>query len=170
MVELNPQAQLRWRVGRAIGQVARRWRARLDSRIAAFGLTESRWQVLLRLARDGDGLTQRDLAARLAVEAPTLVRTLDWLEREGFVERRGAAHDRRAKTVHLTGKAAPLVRRIEDVATRVRAEILDGISEADLATCLRVLERAAHNLAAASPEGRAPPPSDEDDAHGHRAA
>jgi MarR family transcriptional regulator, transcriptional regulator for hemolysin len=169
MVELNPQAQLRWRVGRAIGQVARRWRARLDARIAAFGLTESRWLVLLHLARNGDGLTQKDLAARLAVEAPSLVRTLDWLEREGFVERREVPHDRRAKTVHLTAKAAPLLRRIEEVATGVRAEILDGIPEADLATCLRVLERAARNLAA-STERRMDEPPDEDDARGHRAA
>ena len=124
MVELNPQAQLRWRVGRAIGQVARRWRARLDARIAAFGLTESRWLVLLHLARNGDGLTQKDLAARLAVEAPTLVRTLDWLEREGFVERRGVPHDRRTKTVHLTEKATPLLRRIEEASRHLPVEQL----------------------------------------------
>lgn len=168
MVEMSAQAQLRYRVGRTIGRVARRWRARLDARIAAFGLTESRWLALLDLARNGDGVTQKELAARLAIEAPSLVRTLDWLEREGLVERRGVAHDRRAKTVHLTAKAAPLLRRIEEVAARVRAEILAGIPEDDLATCLRVLERAALNLAA-TPDAEEPADGGED-ARGHRAA
>ena len=37
-------------------------------------------------------MTQKDLAGRLLIEGPTLVRTLDWLEGEGLVERpRGAA-------------------------------------------------------------------------------
>ncbi|BDG71184.1 MarR family transcriptional regulator [Roseomonas fluvialis] len=142
-------AQTRWLLGVAIAQIARRWRLRLDQRIAPFGLTEARWLVLLSLARRGDGTTQKDLAARLAIEAPTLVRTLDWLEREGFVARRAVAHDRRAKTIHLTETARPMVMRIEAEAAAVRAEILSDIPEADLAACLAVLQRVAEGLARA---------------------
>jgi MarR family transcriptional regulator for hemolysin len=140
-------AHTRWQLGVAIAQIARRWRARLDQRIAPFGLTEARWLVLLSLARRGDAVTQKDLAARLAIEAPTLVRTLDWLERQGFVERRAVAHDRRAKTIHLTGKARPVVLRIEAEAAAVRGEILADIPEADLAACLGVLQRVSAGLA-----------------------
>jgi len=140
-------AQTRWQLGVAISQIARRWRARLDQRIAPFGLTEARWLVLLSLARRGDGVTQKDLAARLAIEAPTLVRTLDWLQRQGFVERRAVPSDRRAKTIHLTDKARPVVLRIEAEAAAVRAEILADIPEHDLAACLAVLGRVAQGLA-----------------------
>ena len=129
-------SQARWRLGVAIAQIARRWRVRLDQRILPFGLTESRWLVLLSLARRGDGVTQRDLAGRLAVEGPTMVRTLDWLEAQGFVERRAAPGDRRAKTIHLTEAARPVL-----------AEILEGIPEEDLAMCLAVLDRVAQGLA-----------------------
>ena len=157
--------QTQWRLGRTIGQISRRWRARLDARIAEFGLTEARWLALLHLARAGDGVTQKRLAARLSIEGPTLVRTLDWLEAEGLVERREAAHDLRAKTLHLTSKARPLIDRIEAVATTVRAEILAGIPEVELALCLAVLERVAEGLAA----GCAPPaPAAQEDADGHR--
>ena len=141
-------AHTQWRLGITIAQVARRWRARLDARIAEYGLTEARWLALLALSRGGDGLTQKDLAARLVIEGPTLVRTLDWLEREGLVERREAAHDRRAKTLHLTAKARPLIQRIETAAAGIRAELLAGIPEAELATCLAVLDRVAAGLAA----------------------
>ena len=147
-------AHAQWRLGILIAQIARRWRARLDQRIAEYGLTEARWLALLAISRDGEGMTQKDLAGRLLIEGPTLVRTLDWLEGEGLVERREAPHDRRAKTLHLTAEARPLIHRIEAAATGVRAEILAGIPEADLTACLRVLEQVAQGLAIASP----PPP------------
>lgn len=140
-------AQTRWQLGVAIGQIARRWRARLDHRIAPFGLTEARWLVLLSLARRGDGITQTTLAARLRIEGPTLVRTLDWLQRQGFVERRITPQDRRAKTIHLTEKARPVVLRIEEEAATVRGEILAGIPEEELALCLTILQRVADGLA-----------------------
>lgn len=140
-------SQSRWRLGVAIAQIARRWRVRLDQRILPFGLTESRWLVLLSLARRGDNVTQKDLAGRLAVEGPTMVRTLDWLEAQGFVERRAAPGDRRAKTIHLTEAARPVLQRIEAEAAAVRAEILEGIPEEDLAMCLAVLDRVAQGLA-----------------------
>ncbi len=140
--------RIRWRVGVAISQIARRWRARLDRRIAPFGLTEARWLVLLSLARRGDGITQKELAARLAIEAPTLVRTLDWLEGQGLVERQEAPNDRRAKTIHLSPSSHPLVMRIEAEAATARGEVLSGIAEADLEHCLRVLEQISAKLTA----------------------
>jgi len=145
-------AQVRWELGAAIAQIARRWRSRLDQRIAPFGLTEARWLVLLSLARRGDGIPQKELAARLRIEAPTLVRTLDWLEQQGFVERRAIPHDRRAKTIHLTDMARPVVLRIETEAAAVRSEILTGIPEEELALCLAVLKRVAAGLAGAEKE------------------
>jgi len=169
MTDGSSLARTQWQLGVIIGRIARRWRGRLDARIAEFGLTEARWLALLHLARDGDGLTQKQLAARLSIEGPTLVRTLDWLEREGLVERREATHDRRAKTLHLTRKARPLIHRIEAAATEVRAEILAGIPEAELDACLLVLERVAERLGACLP-GASPAAEQEDPADGHRAA
>ena len=72
-------AHTQWRIGITIAQIARRWRARLDQRIAEYGLTEARWLALLAISRGGEGMTQKDLAGRLLIEGPTLVRTLDWL-------------------------------------------------------------------------------------------
>ena len=158
-------AQTQWLLGNTIGLIARRWRAKMDARIASFGLTEARWRTLLHMARNGDGLTQKDLAARLVIEAPTLVRTLDWLEAEGLVERRPAPQDRRAKTVHLTAKAGPIIQAIEDVASGVRAEMMEGIPEAELAACLTVLGRIVEGLAALPDDAPEKEPE-----RGHRAA
>lgn len=138
-------------LGVLIGQVARRWRSRLDRRLEGFGLTEARWLTLIQLARGGSGLTQKDLAARVGVEAPTLVRTLDRLEEEGLVARRESSGDRRAKTVHLCDRAVPVLHMIEEAAATLRAEVLAGVSEAELDICHSVLARIAANLAADQP-------------------
>ncbi len=145
-----------------LGLIARRWRLRLDDRLSAFGLTEAQWMTLLQLARGGEGRTQKELAARVNVEGPTLVRTLDRLEHEGLVERRPAMDDRRAKAVYLTPKAAPILRMIEDTAAAVRAELLVDVSDADLDTCLRVFDRLVVTLSAE------PVITEDDD--GHRTA
>ncbi len=162
----TPLAQAQFRLGTALGLISRRWRARLDARIAPHGLTQARWLTLLHIARGGDGQTQKDLAQRLGVEGPTLVRSLDWLQQAGLVERREAAHDRRAKTLHLTAKAGPLLQRIEAASEAVRAEILAGIPEAELAACMTVLERVAQGLRTAA----AAEQEMTEEARGHRAA
>ena len=139
--------------GAWLGLTARSWRAEIDRRMASHGLTEARWLVLLRLSHVSGPLTQKALAAAVGVQGPTLVRTLDWLEAEGLIERRAATGDRRAKTIHLTDRARPSLANIQAVVDGLRAELFDGVDDTDLRTCLRVFRRIVGNLA---PEGRAP--------------
>lgn len=151
---LNIQEQF----GLWLGMVARLWRAEIDRRLAAFGLTESRWMTLLHLSRLPEPATQRELAESIGVQGPTLVRTLDRLEAEGLVERRTEAADRRTKSVHLSAAAAPVLQQIEAVTAAVRAEIFSGVAEDDVATCVRVFEQLAAKLGGAP---RALRPADE---------
>lgn len=129
------------RFGLHLGLVARLWRAEIDRRLAAFGLTESRWLILLHLSRLGEAATQRELAEAVGVRGPTLVHTLDWLEAEGLIERRTEACDRRTKSVHLRAEAAPVLERIETTVAAVRVEIFSDLSPAEVATCLKVFEQ-----------------------------
>ena len=134
------------RFGRLLGLVARLWRTEIDRRLAASGLTESRWLALLHLSRLPGPITQRELAHAMGLRDSTLVPTLDWLEAEGLIERRTASADRRSKAVQVSAQAAPIVADIEAATAQVRARILSGIPAADLAACLRVLERLAGRL------------------------
>lgn len=132
--------------GLRLGLVARLWRGAIDRRLAAFGLTESRWLTLLHLSRLAGAATQRELAEVVGVRGPTLVRTLDRLEVEGLIERRTEASDRRTKLVYLRAEAAPVLKRIEETAAAVRAEILSDLSHEEVRTCLKVFENIAGKL------------------------
>lgn len=127
--------------GALLGETSRVWRALLDERLRSLGLSQAKWLALLHIHRGGPGLTQKELAERLAIEGATLTALLDRLMRDDYVERREAAGDRRSKTVHLTSKARQLMKQIKAVAAQLRRELLADIPERDLAVCIRVLKR-----------------------------
>ena len=126
-------------LGRAIALASRKWRLRLDERLRHLDLTQARWHVLLELKKADRMLSQKDLAARIGIEPPTLVRQLDDLERRGLVRRAAIEGDRRANAVYLTEAAGPVLDAILEIAEQVRREITGGLSRDDLATATRVI-------------------------------
>jgi MarR family transcriptional regulator for hemolysin len=129
----------------ALGRVSRRWRVRLDERFRHTGLTQARWIVLLHLSEAG-AMSQRELAERIGVEGPTLVRALDKLEDQGFVARRAAGDDRRVKHIHLTDAAGPVLAEITRISTELRRGLLADVPARDLATAWRVLKAIGDRL------------------------
>jgi MarR family transcriptional regulator for hemolysin len=117
----------------------RLWRKLLDERLRAAGQTQPRWRVLA-WARMRPGITQTELAQRMGIAGPTLVRILDSLNAQSLIERRENAGDRRVKEVHLTAQAEPLVRKISQEVRIIRHALLDGVRDEDLRVCLDVLE------------------------------
>lgn len=128
-------------LGLTIGEVARCWRTRLNERLRPLGLSQARWMVLLHLSKRGDGVVQKELAEWLGIEGPTLVRILDRMTEDGWIERRESPTDRRAKTVHLTQQSCAIIKQINTVAAKLRAELLADINPADIEACMRVLQQ-----------------------------
>lgn len=118
-------------LGARLNFTARTARALLDARLHDAGTTAATWFVLVNLAEAGP-LVQRDLAGRMRIEAPTLVRHLDKLEAEGLVARSRSSHDRRATLVDLTDAG-----RQRYLEARARVEETD----ADLAAVLTADQR-----------------------------
>jgi len=125
---------------RLVWEIPRYWRSAMDRRLKPLGLSEAKWRTVLHLSRSGE-LSQRELANRLNVEAPTLARLLDRLAADGWIERRADAHDRRVKTIHLLPKASGVLRQIDRTMRDTRAEILDGLSRTELRACIRTLQK-----------------------------
>jgi MarR family transcriptional regulator for hemolysin len=118
---------------------ARAWRLKLDERLKPMGLSQAKWRTLLHLSLAGDALTQAEVAERLGIEEPSLVTLLHRLENEGWINRRASPHDRRCKMVLLARRAQNVISQISAEAEKLRGELLENISAADLRTCMRVL-------------------------------
>ena len=130
---------------RSLAAASRMWRRYLDLRFRDLDLSQARWSVLLELSRSEE-VTQVELARSLGIEEATLVRLLDGLEGAGLVERRPSVADRRAKTLHLTEAACPLIVRMEEISAASRAEILEGIPRQDLRIATKVLNLVSARL------------------------
>src|SRR5216110_1716770 len=133
---------------------ARAWRLKLDERLKPMGLSQAKWRTLLRLSMSPGPLTQAEIASHLGIEEPTLVTLLHRLEDDRWVARKNAAHDRRCKTVHLTRRAQRVIEEINSEAFKLRHELLDDITAADLRTCIRVLNHIQHKAEKGSGNGK----------------
>ena len=71
---------------------------------------------ILRLIGLSPGLSQQELARRLAILPSQLVALLDELEKRGFIERRQDATDRRTYALHLTTSGRDLTERVGRIA------------------------------------------------------
>ena len=126
-------------VGALLHGTARAWRLKLDERLKPMGLSQAKWRTLLHLSLAGDALTQAEIAERLGIEQPSLVTLLHRLENEGWIIRRSSLHDRRCKMVFLGQRAQRVISQINAAAEKLRHELLENVSAADLRTCVRVL-------------------------------
>lgn len=141
-------------IGTDLGRVSRMWRACVDERLAPLGLSMSRWLAVWYLAKAGGALPQRELAIRLGIEGPTLVRTLDWLEGQSMIERRDDPADRRNKIVHLLPTADQLVETIARIGSEFREQVFQGFSPHELEALHQMLARMAHNMGGELPSER----------------
>jgi len=107
----------------------RRWRARLNERLKAIGQTDARCGALSEIARAPDGIVQRDLAERLGVEEPTIVRLVDAL-----------------KVLLITPAAIPVLQQAREIVLALEQELFDEMDPHDLAMCVGVLTRLSGKL------------------------
>lgn len=129
----------------ALSMVNRKLRAVFDARVKERGLTLPRARALFALTRK-DGLNQRELADELDIETPTIVRLLDGMEKQGFIERRVEVSDRRAKQIHMTELGRTIADEILKLADEIRADVLRGVDPGEVAAVLKVVRTIADNV------------------------
>jgi len=129
-----------------LSRVQRKMRALFDARVKERGLTLPRARALLILGR-GVSLNQRELADELDIETPTLVRLLDGMEKQGFIERHSVEGDRRAKQIVMTAHGAAVAEEVLELARTLRADVLKSISAQEMSTTVKVLASMADNIA-----------------------
>jgi MarR family transcriptional regulator for hemolysin len=128
------------RFGKAIGEVGRAWRAKLDQRLKPLGLSQSKWRALLYVSRAPQGINQTDLARMLGIEAPTATRLLNQLEEAGWVKRRILPEDARVKMVQVTAKAKKIIVRIDLEVGELRAETVGRLTDQQAAAGLAAIQ------------------------------
>lgn len=118
-----------------------------DARLRTLGFATAQLPVLTAL-RDGAKLSQGELARWAKVEQPTMAQLLSRMERDGLVRREPDPADRRSSLISLTDQARdnlPAGRKILEQGNR---DMTRGLSEAEVATLVSLLERVLANVEA----------------------
>ena len=90
--------------GYLVNHVARIFERGLSSRIKPLGLSTGTFPALLELWEE-DGLSQKQLVARLDIEQANMANTLTLMERDGLIRRQTDETDRRVQRIWLTDAA-----------------------------------------------------------------
>ncbi len=133
-------------LGFMANRLVRVFQKAVDKRVTKHGLTTAQFCVLAKLAEE-EGITQTELAQRLFIESPTLVRTLDKLESSGIIERRRDPQDRRAYHIHLLPRGRELVAFVERVGQEVHQTATEDLSQEELYSLKKALYKLWQNLA-----------------------
>jgi len=132
--------------GFLVHDVARLFGRRFNQRALSFlGLTRAQCKVLGYLARN-EGINQSGLADLLEIKPMTLVRQIDRMEEDGWIERQPQPGDRRARRLVLTDKARPILARVLDLSNEIRTEAFAGLSRQEGRQLLELLRRVHANL------------------------
>jgi MarR family transcriptional regulator for hemolysin len=127
-------------IGRELAVTGRMVRDRFDACLGHHGASLATW-VVLRGAEREEGLSQRELAHRLNIEGPTLVRHLDRMEQDGLVERCRDGEDRRVMRVRLTPAGRRRHAELAKVAAGVDEQLRALLTDHEVETLERVLPR-----------------------------
>jgi DNA-binding MarR family transcriptional regulator len=116
-----------------------------EQRIAPFGVTRGQWYFLRALWIE-DGLSQRELSARVGTREPTTVTALRSMEKDGYVRRVQSREDRRRTHVWLTAAGRRLEKQLLPVARQIVDEAERGIAVRDVEAFRRTITRMTKNL------------------------
>lgn len=131
--------------GHQINYLARLFAQALYRRIGRHGVTRGQFPVLLTLW-EAEGVTQAELAERLAVEQPTMANTLKRMERDGLIRRTADPDDRRRALIHLTPRGRELEEVLTASARETNAAALADVSPEETEQMMAIVRRMIQNL------------------------
>lgn len=128
-----------------MNRIMRRYNQTLQSRMADYDLSSPKMRALASLAVR-EGLTLNELAVYSMSEQPTMSRTLDQLERDGFITRTVSEADSRVRHCSLTDAGREMYRLTWPEMDAAERAMFEGVSDEDRAHLLATLGRMLENI------------------------
>ncbi len=125
-------------LGHLTGLASRLFNRLLTQRFkqASIDMTAEQWGVILVLKnhelKNNEPMTQSQISELLYLEKSSVSRSIDGLEKRGWIERQRSSSDSRSKFVSLTQQSLAVVERCSEIAATVLADAQQGIEEAEL--------------------------------------
>jgi len=117
----------------------------LNQRLANYGIKTGLAPFILSIL-NSPGISQIKLSRELCIDKATTTKAVTKLIQGDFIEKVSDQKDKRAFKLYITPKGRDLCKNITDVGRSFKAEILEGCSESDYKTTLKVLDKILENM------------------------
>lgn len=124
---------------------ARLSRTALAARLLDHGFYAGQDQIMLSLNHE-DGQTPGQLASRLGVRPPTITKTINRLQVQGFLDKRASETDARQAHIFLTESGREAIRDIEKSVRKTEKQAMKGLDKKEQKTLSKLLWRVEANL------------------------
>lgn len=131
--------------GFVVNHMARLFAKGLQERIAPLGIVIGQFPVLLELW-EKDGVTQKELLERLALEQATLANTLTRMERDGLIRRTKNPSDARSQQIWLTDQAQSVRDQAYEAANDQNGVALSNLTESEKAQFMELTDRIIRSM------------------------
>ncbi|MCP3668890.1 MAG: MarR family transcriptional regulator [Gammaproteobacteria bacterium] len=128
-----------------VGRLSRNGGKMLESHLDKEGLTLQQFKIVGLMIGE-EGISQKELASRLAVKPATLSVAINKLEEKALVLRRVCGEDRRVNLLYLSDDIDLI--EINSLLFGMEESLSAGVSKKDLAVTKRVLAKMIANLEA----------------------
>ena len=93
-----------------------------------------------------DGQTPGQLASRLGVRPPTITKTINRLQVQGFLDKRASDQDARQAHIFLTDSGRQAIEAIQRSVRKTEKQALKGLDKKDQKALAKLLSRVEANL------------------------
>lgn len=104
------------------------------------------WVLHYLIRSEGRDVVQRDIEREFSIRRSTASRTLQLMEKNGYILREPVSYDARMKKLVITEKGKEARNRMQDRLDRFEAQLQNGISEEDLERLLRIVGQMEENI------------------------
>lgn len=134
-------------IGLVLSRTAKTVGRAFDDALLAAGGGVPTWLILISL-KTRPSSNQRELAEAVGIRGATLTHHLNAMERDGLLGRHRDPDNRRVHQVRLTDRGEALFGRMAGAARAFDARLRTGLSDDDIATLARLLDKLATNVTA----------------------
>ena len=132
-------------LGFILNRTALAMKTGFNKQIKEFDISPEQWSLIFRIV-ENNGLTQKELASSTYKDQANITRSLDRLEKKGFLTRLVNSKDRRIINIFSTSKAKELVEIIVPISKQYNQLLSTGLNQEEYESLIGLLNKVYTNI------------------------
>ena len=127
-------------------RISRLHRMVFERNISNMGIHHSQHHLLMYIAKEGEILSQKQIAERFGITPAAVARSLKSLESEGFILRTNLEGDCRFNRIAITDKGREIVENSYKMFQEIDSSVFENFTESEIEEFNALLDKIQANL------------------------